>query len=80
MFPFSSKIYKYLKWIAAIVLPALTALVGTVGLTLAWSSTDKVVIIIAAVNTFLGALVGVSSSAYGKQEALLDEQTRNGIL
>jgi hypothetical protein len=34
MFPFSDKVYQWLKWLAAIVFPALAALVGAVGIAL----------------------------------------------
>ena len=62
----SNKVYDILKWIAQILLPALGTLYFALskiwGLTLA---TD-VVGTIAAVDTFLGALLGLSSMKYNK--------------
>jgi hypothetical protein len=66
MFPFSDKVYSYLKWAAAIAIPAACALVGAVGLSVSWGGTGAAVTVIAAVGTFIGALVGVSTGSYNK--------------
>lgn len=63
----SNKVYDVLKWIAQIALPA----VGTLYAALAgiWGAPygEEVVGTILAVDTFLGALLGISTAAYKKQ-------------
>lgn len=61
---FSNKTYDVLKWIAMILLPAAITLFGTVGSVLGWDFTDKVITIAVAVDTFLGTILGISSSKY----------------
>lgn len=62
----SDKQYDLLKWIALIVLPA----IGTFYFTLAtiWGLpyADQIVGTITAVDTLLGALLGISTSQYNK--------------
>jgi hypothetical protein len=66
MFPFSDKAYQWMKWLAAIVFPALAALFGAIGIALKLTGVDVVVTIIAAVGAFIGALVGGSTAAYNR--------------
>ncbi len=65
---FSNKVYDVLKWIAQYFLPA----VGTLYFTLAsiWNFPygEQVVGTITAMDTFLGVLLGLSSSQYGKEK------------
>lgn len=62
----SNKTYDVLKWIALIALPA----IGTLYFALAgiWDLPygEQVVGTITAVDTFLGALLGISSVSYSK--------------
>lgn len=63
----SNKTYDTIKWIATVVLPALATLILTIGQI--WNFSEWAVPIgatIAAVATFLGALLGISSIAYSK--------------
>lgn len=64
----SNKTYDILKWIALVVLPALAtlylALSGIWGLPYG----DQIVGTITAIDTFLGALLGISSINYAKKE------------
>lgn len=64
----SNKIYDILKWIALVVLPAL----GTLYFALAgiWNFPygEQVVGTIMAIDTFLGALLGISTVQYNKKE------------
>lgn len=64
---FTNKAYDILKWIALIVLPALGtlyfALAGIWGLPYG----EQVVGTIAAIDTFLGALLGISTLSYNKE-------------
>lgn len=61
------KTYDILKWIAMIFLPALGALYF--GLASIWGLPygEQVVGTITVIDTFLGALLGISSSNYKKQ-------------
>ena len=60
----SDKVYDILKWIALIALPA----VGTLYFALAnvWGLPcgEQVVGTVTAIDTFLGALLGISTAAY----------------
>lgn len=64
----SNKVYDILKWIALVVLPATAtlyfALSGIWGLPYG----EEVVGTITAIDTFLGALLGISSINYAKKE------------
>lgn len=62
----TNKTYDTLKWIAQIVLPALGALYF--GLSQIWGLPygEEVVGTIAVVDTFLGALLGISTAQYNK--------------
>lgn len=64
---FDSKTYDILKWIAMIVLPAIGSLYF--GLAAIWGLPcgEQVVGTITVIDTFLGALLGISSSNYNKQ-------------
>ena len=62
--PFSEKTYQFMKWTAAIAIPATAALAGTIGLAAGWAHVGTAVTIISAFGTFTGALVGVSSATY----------------
>lgn len=63
-----NKYYDILIWIVTIVLPASIGLIGTVGGALNWEYTDITMTIVAAVTTFLGAILGVSNVNYKKEE------------
>ncbi|EMF0171457.1 phage holin [Enterococcus hirae] len=55
------KYYQIIKWTVLIVLPALSALVATLGKAYGWNDTDMTVLTINAVATFLGVITGVSA-------------------
>lgn len=63
----SNKYYDLLKWIALIVLPALGTLYF--GLAKIWGIPfgEEIVGTITVIDTFLGALLGVSTNNYYKQ-------------
>lgn len=65
----SNKVYDVLKWIAMYLLPAL----GTLYFTMAgiWNMPygEQVVGSITAVDTFIGVLLGISTSQYNKANA-----------
>ena len=55
------KYYQIIKWTVLIVLPALSALVATLGKAYGWNETDMTVLTINAIVTFLGVITGVSA-------------------
>lgn len=67
-FVINPKIYDFLKYIALVILPAVAALVLGLGVTLNWSSAPVVAGVVTLVDTFLGAILGKSSSNYKKQD------------
>jgi hypothetical protein len=72
----NSKVYDVLKWVVMIVLPALSALYAALAMVWGLPYAEQIVATISAVALFLGALLGVSTHAYNKQEAetTTDEQ------
>lgn len=63
---FSNKVYDILKWIAQYVLPALGTLYFAVATVWNLPYASEVVGTITAVDTFLGVILGISSSQYNK--------------
>lgn len=63
-----NKTYNVLKWIAIIVLPALSTLVFTIGSIWGWGITEQIIGSIAAVDMFLGAILGISTAQYNKSK------------
>ena len=63
----NNKVYDVLKWIALVVLPALGALYF--GLASIWGFPygEEIVGTITVVDTFLGALLGISTANYKKK-------------
>lgn len=55
--------YDILKFIATVGLPAFTTLVGTIGTQLGYEMTT-VIVILTALDTFLGTLLGLSGVSY----------------
>lgn len=64
----SNKTYDILKWIAQILLPAVGTLYFALSKIWGLPFATEVVGTIAAVDTFLGALLGISSANYKKFE------------
>ena len=64
----NNKTYDILKWIALIVLPAIATLYS--GLANIWGFPygNEIVCTITAIDTFLGALLGVSTKNYNKDQ------------
>lgn len=62
----SNKAYNILKWIALVVLPAIATLYLTLSGIWGLPYGDQVVGTITAIDTFLGALLGISSAQYNK--------------
>lgn len=67
----NSGTYDVLKWISTVVLPALATLTLTIGQIWGVSEwTTPIGATIAAVATFLGAILGISSIAYNKAKGV----------
>lgn len=66
----SNKAYDILKWIAMILIPAVSALYF--GLSQIWGFPygEEIVGTLALIDTFLGALLGISTSQYNKEQGL----------
>lgn len=66
----SNDMYDRLKWIATIFAPALITLIAALGAIYGWSFTTTLTGTIAALDTFLGALLQISTSSYNKDQAV----------
>lgn len=62
----SNKIYDILKWIAQYGLPAIGTLYFAIANVWGFPYGEEVIGTIAAIDTFLGILLGISSSTYNK--------------
>lgn len=67
MMRMSNKTYDILKWVAQYLLPALGALYFTLSKIWGFPFSEEIVGTIAAVNTFLGVILGISTSQYNKK-------------
>lgn len=63
----SNRVYDVLKWIAQILLPALGTLYFALSKIWGFPYATEVVGTIAAVDAFLGAILGISSIQYNKE-------------
>ena len=63
----SDKVYDMLKWLVIIVLPAVATLYAALSAVWAWPYADEVVTTITAVDTFLGAVLCISTATYNKE-------------
>ena len=64
----SNDTYDFLKWIALVFIPALDMFTLTVGKIWGLPYYVEVAATVAAIGVFLGALLGVSSHEYHKEE------------
>lgn len=62
----NNKVYDVLKWIAQFLLPALGTLYFALSKIWGFPFGEEVVGTIAAVDTFLGAVLGISTMEYNK--------------
>ena len=60
------KVYDVLKWITMILLPALSTLYFALGGIWGFPYVEQIVGTIAAIEVFLGALLGISTIQYNK--------------
>ena len=64
----SNKCYDVLKWIAQILLPALATLYFALSKIWGFPYAEEIVGTISAIDVFLGALLGISTMQYNKQQ------------
>ena len=64
----SNKVYDVLKWIAQYFLPALGTLYSALSTIWGFPYGEQVVGTITAIDAFLGAILGLSSATYYKNE------------
>ena len=64
---FPNKIYDILKWVTMIVIPGLGTLYSALAAIWGFPLGEQVVSTCAAVTTFLGVVLGISSINYKKQ-------------
>lgn len=66
----SNRVYDILKFLAMVVLPAVATLYASLGKIWQWPLVSEITATICAIDTFLGAILGISSANYAKaQEA-----------
>ena len=75
----SNKTYDVLKWIAQILLPALGTLYFALARIWNFPYAEEIVGTIAAIDTFLGVLLGISTAQYNKAIPAQDEEPEDGI-
>lgn len=59
----NENVYKLLKWVLMIVVPALITLISSLGTIYGWD-TSTITLTIAAIATFLGVITGISNANY----------------
>lgn len=64
-FVLKNEIYKILKWGLILFVPALITLIGNLGKIYGFE-TEKIILTIAEISTFLGAITGISNYNYKK--------------
>lgn len=64
-FVLKDELYKFLKWGLILFVPALITLIGNLGKIYGFE-TEKIILTIAEISTFLGAITGISNYNYKK--------------
>ena len=65
----NDRIYDWLKWITMVVIPALTTAYVGLSAVWGWPYATEIAKTSAVVCTLLGALLGISTATYNKQQA-----------
>lgn len=68
LFKMSDKVYDVLKWIALILIPAIGTLYFALAGIWGFPYAEAIVGTLTAVDTFLGAILGISTSMYKKNK------------
>ena len=64
----SGKVYEVLKWLTLIAIPAASVLYAALAAVWEWGYAEEVTTTAAAICTFLGAILGISTAAYRKEQ------------
>lgn len=62
-----NKIYDVMKWLVIIVFPAVGTLYAALSTVWGWPYSEEIVTSITAVDTFLGAVLCISTATYNKE-------------
>lgn len=68
----TNKVYDKLKWIAMILLPAIGTLYFTLAGIWGFPYAEQIVGTITGIDTFLGIILGISTSQYNKKDTMED--------
>lgn len=68
LFKMSDKVYDVLKWIALILIPAIGTLYFALAGIWGFPYAEAIVGTLTAIDTFLGAILGISTSMYKKDQ------------
>lgn len=82
LFKMSDKVYDVLKWIALILIPAIGTLYFALAGIWGFPYAEAIVGTLTAVDTFLGAILGISTSMYKKNQSEsndFNEEDESGI-
>lgn len=63
-----NKVYDVLKWIVMIVLPAISTLYFTLAGIWSFPYAEEIVGTLAAITTFIGILLGISTAEYNRSK------------
>lgn len=67
------KVYDILKWVCLILLPASSTLYWSLSSIWGWPYTEQIIGTIAAVETFLGVIIGISTHTYNVERRQSEE-------
>ena len=62
----NNRTYDILKWVSLILLPAVSALYFALGSIWGWPNVEKIMGTIAALEIFIGALIGITTPSHNK--------------
>lgn len=82
LFKMSDKVYDILKWVALILIPAIGTLYFALAGIWGFPYAEAIVGTLTAVDTFLGAILGISTSMYKKNQNEsnnFDEDDESGV-
>lgn len=65
----SDRVYDVLKWVVLVAIPAMTVAYVALAAIWEWPYADEIAKTSAAVCTLLGALLGISTAQYNKENA-----------
>ncbi len=70
----SDRVYNILKFVAQVLLPAIGTFYAALGKIWSWPLVAEITATICALDTFLGAILGISSANYAKTHQIIETQ------